>query len=176
MRRLLSALAGVVLLTGCSAGNGTKAEKGPLALDSPAFRAGATIPINYSCLGADTSPPIVWHGATPAGTKSWAVVLTDGDVRPGPWIQWLVTDVPLSTRSMPVGIVPAEAVVHRASNGTAGFVGACPPAGERHHYTFTLYAVGKHLNLGAVTSAMQTLRSVAAASVAHTTISASFAR
>ncbi len=165
------------LATGCSdSGHASRRETGPLRLVSAAIPPGGTIPINYSCAGADTSPPIAWHGAAPAGTRTWALVLTDEDVRPGPWVQWLVTDIPVGLRALQAGQIPSHAVIGRASNGTVGFVGVCPPAGKIHHYTLTVYAVRRSLALQPGATATQALRAITAASVSSTTLSARSAR
>lgn len=169
------ASAAALVVVGCGGhGHSAKRETGPLRLASSAFRSGGAIPIDYSCAGADTSPPITWHGAAPSGTKTWALVLTDQDVRHGAWVQWVVTDLPVALRGLQAGQVPSHALVGKASNGTAGYVGVCPPAGKTHRYRFTIYAVRS--SLPAVSTATQTLRLLADAAIAKTTLTAHFAR
>ena len=47
-------------------------------LTSRAFPAGATIPAQHTCDGADVSPPLDWT-SPPAGTKGLALVCEDPD-------------------------------------------------------------------------------------------------
>ena len=147
-----------------------------MTLLSPAIAQHGSIPINYTCAGADTSPPIAWHGATPAGTASWAVVLTDLNVRTRPWIQWLVTGIPVGTRSLSPEAMPPSAVVGVTSSGTRGFVGACPPQGVAHRYAFTVYAIRSKLTVSRTAAASEVLAAIVTGSVGHATLLARFAR
>ena len=49
-----------------------------LAVTSAAFPAGGEIPIEHTCEGADSAPPLAWTGA-PAQTKAYAVIVDDPD-------------------------------------------------------------------------------------------------
>jgi Raf kinase inhibitor-like YbhB/YbcL family protein len=134
------------------------------------------IPINYSCAGENTSPPLSWHGALPAGTKSWAIVMQDLDVIPAPWIQWMITGIPPETRTVPPGQTPTGANIHNASNGTAGFVGPCPPQGKIHRYSFTLFAIGGLPAIPTTATAAHALQTLKSAALATTTITGRYAR
>ena len=48
------------------------------ALSSPAFVDNGAIPKQYTCEGADISPPLNWSGA-PQGTRSFALIVDDPD-------------------------------------------------------------------------------------------------
>ncbi|HEV7206374.1 MAG TPA: YbhB/YbcL family Raf kinase inhibitor-like protein [Jatrophihabitans sp.] len=164
------------LLAACTSSVAGPDSHGPLSLVSSAFARGGSIPVTFSCSGADVAPPLTWHGATPAGTSTWAIVMTDLDVRPGPWVQWLVTGIPLGTRTVSADAIPAAAQISRASNGTRGYVGACPPTGAVHRYEFTLYAVGGKAKVSAAATATDTVSALARGAVGQARIVASFAR
>jgi Raf kinase inhibitor-like YbhB/YbcL family protein len=175
---VLAALGCLVTLAACSstAAPTAKPETGPLTLKSAAFASQGLIPINYSCAGANISPPLTWHGVAPAGTQSWAIVMRDLDVKPTPWVHWSVTDIALGTRSTTPGQAPKGSVTNQASNGTAGFVGACPPSGKTHHYEFTVFAMSKPVNLGSSVKAAEALAAIKSASVGSSTLTGRFAR
>ncbi|MGA8705498.1 MAG: YbhB/YbcL family Raf kinase inhibitor-like protein [Steroidobacteraceae bacterium] len=123
-------------------------------LDIPAVKAGgklsdAQVFNGFGCSGRNISPAIRWSGA-PAGTRSYALTLYDPDAPTGSgWWHWLVYDIPASASALPEHagdadgkLLPAGAKQGRTDFGTAGFGGACPPAGDKpHHYIFTIYAL-----------------------------------
>lgn len=179
--RWLGTVAGLIALAvglaGCTGGSrDSVAETGPLTLVSSAFPQQGSIPIDFSCSGADTAPPLAWHGAAPSGTSSWALVMTDLDVVPAPWIQWLVTGIPAGTRSVTATAMPPGAVSGHDSSGAQGFVGACPPTGAVHHYAFTLYAIGGQLSVAATAPAADAFAAIVKAAVGHASLVGRFAR
>ena len=119
-----------------------------MKLASPAFKHEAGIPAGYTCDGADISPPLAWSDA-PAGTRSFALVVTDPDA-PDPkapkttWVHWVLYDIPAgvaglgegsSTKGFPPGTLSGT-----NDWGRTGYGGPCPPIG-RHRYVHTLYAL-----------------------------------
>ncbi len=107
-----------------------------LALTSPAFHAGGTIPSLYTCAGADVSPPLRWT-APPRGTRSLALSVTDPDA--GGFVHWRAWGIAASTRALASGARPP----HEGRNGfgRVGYGGPCPPPGPAHHYVFELRAL-----------------------------------
>jgi hypothetical protein len=176
-RATAAALACLSVLAGCGGHHRTPApDRGPLALASPAFAPAATIPAAYSCKGADTPPPLTWHGSAPTGTVAWAIVLEDLDVTPGPWVQWVVSDIPFSTRALSGEAVPDGAVVSEASNTTIGYVGLCPPSGRVHRYRFTVYAQRARLGLRPHLSPARSVAAISTTALSSAALIGSFAR
>ena len=107
----------------------------PLTISSPAFADGAPIPVQYTCKGANTAPPLTW--SAPLGG---ALVVDDPDAPRGPYIHWIVVGIPPGPGSTGDGQTPAGGTSLPNSAGQAGYSGPCPPAGTgAHHYRFTLY-------------------------------------
>jgi Raf kinase inhibitor-like YbhB/YbcL family protein len=119
-----------------------------LELASDAFRDGQAIPRQYSCDGADQSPPLSW-GEPPAGTKSFALIVDDPDAPGGTFRHWGAYDIPAEARSLSAGQAAGAQVVN--DFGKTGYGGPCPPKGHGvHHYHFKLFALGvDKLGLGA---------------------------
>jgi len=101
------------------------------------------------CKGGNSSPEIHWSGA-PRGTLSFAVTLYDPDAPTGSgWWHWLGYDIPATLTGLPEHagdadgrLLPAGVVQSRTDFGSAGYGGACPPAGDKpHRYIFTVYAL-----------------------------------
>jgi Raf kinase inhibitor-like YbhB/YbcL family protein len=110
-----------------------------LSLTSTAFQNGQPIPVQFTCDGADQSPPLTW-GDPPPGTNSFALIVDDPDAPSGLFRHWGASDIPPATRAIATG----RSVGKQATNGfgKAGYGGPCPPKGHGpHHYHFKLYAL-----------------------------------
>ncbi len=116
-----------------------------LSLTSTAFIDGAPIPVEFTCRGADASPPLAWSGV-PAGTGAIVLFVDDPDGRD--WVHWSVLDLPARDGSLPRGVLSSADPPQQGRNdfGRYGYGGPCPPSGT-HHYRFTLYALAAPLGL-----------------------------
>jgi Raf kinase inhibitor-like YbhB/YbcL family protein len=150
----------------------------PLEISSSAFEPGGEIPVQYSCDGANLSPPLGWSGV-PGGTQSLALLVDDSDSEPPGFVHWVVYNIPATASGLPEG-VPAEASLDdgtlQGTNDFALFVGEgetfpsgapinrigydgpCP--GNPHRYAFTLYALDTLLDLGAEATRAQVLEAL----------------
>ena len=119
---------------------------GPFSLTSSAIRAGDAIPREFTCDGANVSPPLAWTGV-PAGTAVLVLIVDDPDARD--FVHWIVLGLPGADGSLPKGVAPSAASPQQGRNdfGDAGWGGPCPPSGA-HHYRFTLTSLGAKLGLG----------------------------
>jgi hypothetical protein len=102
--------------------------------------------------------------------------MQDLDVKPAPWIQWLVTGIPAGQRSTAAGQNPAGGTVGSATNGATGYVGACPPQGKVHHYQFTVYALDAPQPVQAIGKPALTLRTLESSALAKISLTARFGR
>jgi Raf kinase inhibitor-like YbhB/YbcL family protein len=134
-----------------------------IPLSSTAFAAGASIPSDYSCKGRSVSPPLAWSN-TPAGTKSFALILDDPDAPSGTFTHWVIYNIPASS----LGLSEAIPTNGQLSDGTlqgnngagrAGYTGPCPPSGT-HRYFFTLYALDVLLSLSSGANKDQLLKAM----------------
>jgi Raf kinase inhibitor-like YbhB/YbcL family protein len=121
-------------------------------LTSAAFADGGAIDPEYTCDGADRSPPLAWNGA-PASTESFVLIVDDPDA-PDPaapkmtWVHWILYNLPPSATELPAGVVDADlpSSTKQGLNdwGRTGYGGPCPPIG-RHRYFHKLYALDMKL-------------------------------
>jgi Raf kinase inhibitor-like YbhB/YbcL family protein len=132
-----------------------------LILTSPVFARNGAIPKQFTCEGADISPPLRWSGA-PQGTKSFALIIDDPDA-PDPgapkmtWVHWVVYNIPADVTGLAEGAaksgVPAGAQPGLNDWKRGDYGGPCPPIG-RHRYFHKLYALDTVLpDLGHATKA-----------------------
>jgi|SRR6516162_4906985 Raf kinase inhibitor-like YbhB/YbcL family protein len=111
----------------------------PLLLASPASPPSGEIPTQYTCNGADTSPPLTWSGL-PDGTRSLVLVVEDPDAPSGVFRHWAAFDISAGSRGFDAGNsanLPARGF-HEVRNdfGKPGYA-LCPSKGHRiHHYPF----------------------------------------
>ncbi len=141
------------LFAACSAGI-PGAAAGPAALDirSPAFADGATIPRQYTCEGADRSPPLAWSGA-PGGISVLALIVEDPDAPGGSFIHWVAFNLPPDSTGLAVGVPGTASLAAGGEQGVndfgkLGYAGPCPPPGRPHHYHFRLFALDQPVALG----------------------------
>lgn len=126
------------------------ADKMSLRLTSSAFQEGGLIPAEYTCAGANVSPPLKW-GDVPAETKALALVVDDPDAPRGTWVHWVVYNLPAATRELAAGVpaqveLPGGGRQGRNDFGQTAYGGPCPPSGT-HRYYFKLYALNARLDL-----------------------------
>jgi Raf kinase inhibitor-like YbhB/YbcL family protein len=131
-----------------------------LKVTSSAFEQGGSIPMKYTCEGADISPPLSWSGV-PANAKSVAMIVDDPDA-PDPakpqrvYVHWVVYNISTKTTSFAENAsksaLAGGAMQGKNDWGKIGYGGPCPPIG-RHRYFFKLYALDTTLNLRDATKA-----------------------
>lgn len=138
----------------------------PLLLSSPAIPPNGDIPWQYTCDGADISPPLAWSGL-PKGTKSLVLVLLDPDAPGSTFHHWAAYDIAPSAHGLAGGYDANRVAVkfHEGRNdfGRIGYGGPCPPKGAGpHHYHFTLMAISRPaLNLTGPASASAVIAAAA---------------
>jgi hypothetical protein len=117
------------------------ANKGKtLTVTSTAFKAGESIPSEYTCDGMEKAPPLSWSNV-PSDAKSVAILADDPDAPKGTFTHWMVTNIPPTETSLTEnGALPQGAVAAKNGKGATGYAGPCPPTGT-HHYHFRVYAL-----------------------------------
>ena len=154
--RLALVLLATAVACGSSGGSGkestttepaetTSAPASRLHVTSSAFTDGGAIPKQFTCDGANQSPPLAWTGV-PAGTASLALRMQDIDT-PTKFVHWLVYNIKPATTALTAGQAPTGGTQARNSFGKDGYGGPCPPAGSRHRYVFTVLALETELTI-----------------------------
>ena len=115
-----------------------------MELTSSAFVHNDAIPSEFTCDGADVSPPLTISDV-PKNAKSLVLIMDDPDAPVGTWDHWVVFNMAPSTKQIAKGAEP-EGIAGKNSWGRTGYGGPCPPSGT-HRYFFKLYALDTELNL-----------------------------
>jgi Raf kinase inhibitor-like YbhB/YbcL family protein len=144
IRQTLAAMAGVLLLLG------TAHAAEVFTITSSAFKDGTLLAkknagankANPNCVGENVSPPLAWSNV-PAGTTSFALVMTDPEGRGIGVDHWIAYGIPASVTSFAEGETSKPSDKYVGGIGTAKqsiYMGPCTPPGSPHHYTFVLIA------------------------------------
>jgi Raf kinase inhibitor-like YbhB/YbcL family protein len=147
-----------------------------IAVTSPAFADGATIPRRYSCEGDNISLPLRWTGV-PADARELALVFDDPDASGGTFVHWILFKLKPASAGVADGEVPAGARQAQNSTGHRAYAGPCPPPGDDpHHYHVTLYALRAPLSAKDGASADAVLGAVDDAAIARGELVGRFGR
>jgi Raf kinase inhibitor-like YbhB/YbcL family protein len=115
-------------------------KKTSLKVTSSAFAANGAIPADYTCDGAQTSPPLAWSNV-PKNARAIAILVEDPDAPNGAFTHWLVTGIAPATTSLAAGAkLPEGAMQAKNGKGETGYSAPCPPGG-RHRSFFHVYAL-----------------------------------
>lgn len=105
-----------------------------------------TIARQYTCAGANSSPPLRWSGV-PAGTKEMVLfAMSLVPVSNKLFFDWAVAGLNPGSGGIPASQLPPGAIVGRNSYGQTAY-SICPPGGKRESYVFAVYALPQHLSI-----------------------------
>jgi Raf kinase inhibitor-like YbhB/YbcL family protein len=125
-----------MMLAGC--GGGEETAMASFMINSTAFTDGATIPTEFTCDGADQSPPLQWS-EPPDGTKSFVLVVDDPDAPSGTFRHWAAFNIPSGARNLAAGAGnQAEGMMIQAENdfGKTDMAGRAAQGYGPHRYHF----------------------------------------
>lgn len=130
------------------------ADTATIEMQSTVFQENEMIPQRYSGEGQNVSPPLSWSNLPPE-TKELALVIEDPDAPAGPFIHWVIYNIPPNLKRLPENVEkspqpdePEGVLQGKNSTGKIGYTGPMPPPGHGiHHYHFRLFALDKKLNL-----------------------------
>ena len=151
-------------------------KAGGFSLTSPAFASNARIPSQYSCSGANQSPPLVWRDP-PSGASSFALIVRDPDAPNDDFIHWVVFDIPGDARELKASLGRSGPPKQGTNSfGRVGYDGPCPPPGAVHHYRFQLMALDAMLGLGSAATAAEIEAKALSHRLANTELVGEFSR
>ena len=117
-----------------------------IQLTSSAFAEGQCIPIEFTCDGANVSPPLRWSNI-PNRAESIALIMDDPDAPSRTFVHWVIYNIPVDTGEMAAGAPPLEAQSGSNDFNITGYGGPCPPSGNPHRYFFKVFALDELLDL-----------------------------
>lgn len=137
-----------------------RTESATLTFDVPGIDTHHVRP-RHTCDGENVSPElIVAEAATPI--RSLALVMDDPDAGPDPFVHWTLWDLKPTLEVVPENLAdeprvtldeldtdgrPPTLAQGTNADGSVGYTGPCPPAGESHLYRFTMYGLTEPLGV-----------------------------
>jgi phosphatidylethanolamine-binding protein (PEBP) family uncharacterized protein len=168
--RILTASLAILILVTMAAFTSNKT----LTVTSYAFTNNGNIPVKYTCVGQQASPPLN-IGNIPEGAKSLVIIVDDPDAPikpaatapivtnakhkktapakhpkkvtetpPAYFTHWLMWNIDVDGGSIPENFKNDNEGTNSAQQ--IGYAGICPPTGT-HHYHFKVYALDIKLNI-----------------------------
>ncbi|MEO7358957.1 MAG: YbhB/YbcL family Raf kinase inhibitor-like protein [Gemmatimonadaceae bacterium] len=136
---------------GLAIANLTAKSSTKITVTSPAFTPGGDIPFENTQYKGNTFPGLSWS-AGPAETKTYAIIMQDGDgARNGePFLHWTVFNIAPTTTKLDPGMaaVPTGAQYGPNYKGTnQPYLGPRTPAGPKHRYHLQVFALDASLTL-----------------------------
>lgn len=122
-----------------------------LTVTSPAITSGGDIAFENTQYKGNTFPGLSWS-AGPAGTKTYAIIMQDGDgARNGePYLHWTVFNIAPNITKLEAGMSAAPAGAQYGPNykGTnQPYLGPRTPPGPKHRYHIQVFALDASLTL-----------------------------
>lgn len=116
-----------------------------LTVTSPAFTANGDIPFENTSYRGNIFPGLAWS-AGPTGTKSYVVIVQDGDAlsRGVPILHWTMVNIPAAMTQLDAAMAdpPAGAQYGPNIRGPAhAYTGPHTPPGPKHRYHFQVFAL-----------------------------------
>jgi Raf kinase inhibitor-like YbhB/YbcL family protein len=146
LRTLVVAACGLALAA-CGDGPADPGAGAPMSVEvtSPDFGDGDMLPVDFTCDGRGTWPSLAWKDDE-EDVGAWALVVDDPDAPGDTFVHWVLLDLPLATRAVESGQLPAGAVQAENSAEVEGWTAPCPPSGG-HRYRFTVYGLSEPTGL-----------------------------
>ncbi len=120
---------------------------GSLAISSPAFERNGAIPAQYTCDGANISPPLEWQNVPAKAAALVLFIIDDSPTGAASGIRWVVGDISPSSKGVAAGKTPEGGIVGSDTQGRSGYGGICPAHGKTSTVEFVLYALKKQIPL-----------------------------
>ncbi len=153
-----------------------------MALESTTFNNDSPIPAVYTQDGGNISPPLEWFDV-PAGTQELAIIMEDTDSGPVFFVHWVIYKIPATLTGLPANLptdttlTNPQGVLQGLNSGFGtGYLGPQPPAGETHHYRFTLYALSAPLDVAPSLTAAALRINMEGKIITETTLVGTFTR
>jgi para-nitrobenzyl esterase len=125
--------------------NLTSKDGAKLTVTSPAFANGADIPFENTQYRGNIFPGLSWTKG-PRGTKSYTLIMQDGDamVRGAPILHWTLVDIPVTVTTLDAAMKAPPAGAEYGPNirgASQPYMGPHTPAGPKHRYHLQIFAL-----------------------------------
>ncbi|MEV0345589.1 YbhB/YbcL family Raf kinase inhibitor-like protein [Nonomuraea sp. NPDC050680] len=165
----MTAVAVVLASSGCDflIGRSQAREIAEINVSSPELRAGEPLPREYSCKGAQGSPPLRWSSEPLSDAKSIAIVV-DSLSPSQSAVQWVLYNIPATTTELgpnaAANPLPEGASQAKVTSGKAGYQ---PPCVDKASYRFSVYSLNGKVEVKEGAPLSEILREIADQTIAR---------
>jgi Raf kinase inhibitor-like YbhB/YbcL family protein len=159
----------VLASSGCDflIGRSQAREIAEINVSSPELHAGEPLPREYSCKGAQGSPPLRWSSQPLPDAKSIAIVV-DSLSPSESAVQWVLYNIPATTTELgpnaAANPLPEGASQAKVTSGKAGYQ---PPCVEKASYRFSVYSLNRKVEVQEGAPLSEVLRKIADQTIAR---------
>ncbi|MBT2226975.1 YbhB/YbcL family Raf kinase inhibitor-like protein [Nonomuraea sp. NEAU-A123] len=134
--------------SGCSflIGRSQAKEIAEINVSSPELREGEPLPSEFSCDGAQGSPPLRWSSEPLSDAKSIAIVV-DSHSPSESAVQWVLYNIPATTTELGPNAAASPPEGASQATVTSGKVGYQPPCVKKGSYRFSVYSLSGKVEL-----------------------------
>ncbi len=133
--------------SGANSSGEVDSSPGSFAITSPAFELNGAIPAQYTCDGADVSPPLEWSNVPAKAAALVLFAIDDTSTGSASGIRWVVGDINPTSKGVGAGATPEGGIVGSDTQGHSGYGGICPAPGKTSAMEFVMYALRKRIPL-----------------------------
>lgn len=164
----VTAVAVVLASSGCDflVGRSQAKEIAEINVSSPEMRAGEPLPREYSCKGAQGSPPLRWSSEPLPDAKSIAIVV-DSLSPSESAVQWVLYNIPATTTELGPNAAASPPEGASQAKVTSGKAGYQPPCVEKASYRFSVYSLNGKVEVQEGAPLSEVLRKIADQTIAR---------
>ncbi|MFG1942764.1 YbhB/YbcL family Raf kinase inhibitor-like protein [Nonomuraea sp. NPDC048826] len=163
-----TAVASALAVSGCGTIIGTSEaqEIARINVSSPDLREGRPLPRQFSCQGAQGSPPLRWS-SRPLDEAATVAIVVDSNSAESSGVYWVLYNIPATTTELGPNAAESPPEGSGQATVTSGKAGYEPPCVSKGTYRFSVYTLKGKVEVQEGASLSEVLRRIADLTIAR---------